>query len=294
MKSNRRMIEIIAGVIAVIVVVILYVLVLNSYQGESSATTSSFHTGSDSDPNHLAVQAQVLGFDPIKGDVSVRLQFSPEGDLAKDQGATPANSLTFAVNSATGKSETTFDKGKRINPMDVTLSTYSGEASDYPFDNQEAELEMLVTSVVTNTDGVAEEVAVPTTLDFYGHIHGFKIDAAPSADNTDGYIATTMDISRSPSVVVFAVFGMAAILVTTIIIAFLVLSIVVRGRKIEVAMFTLTSALLFGFYAFRNSMPGTPPIGTLSDFIAFFWGEAVVAIALIVLIGTWLVRTPLK
>jgi uncharacterized protein DUF4436 len=48
----------------------------------------------------------------------------------------------------------------------------------------------------------------------------------------------------------------------------LTLSIVVGGRKLEPPIIALLGALLFGFVAFRNTMPGTPPVGSQSNYIS--------------------------
>ena len=50
------------------------------------------------------------------------------------------------------------------------------------------------------------------------------------------------------------------------------------------------AALLFAFATVRNAQPGTPPIGTYSDFISFFWAEVIIALCLVVLVFTWLLR----
>jgi hypothetical protein len=53
------------------------------------------------------------------------------------------------------------------------------------------------------------------------------------------------------------------------------------------------AALLFAIPGIRNSMPNTPPVGTLSDFIVFFWALLIVAVCMAVASLAWLrqVRT---
>lgn len=43
-----------------------------------------------------------------------------------------------------------------------------------------------------------------------------------------------------------------------------------------------------------EELPGTPPMGVLSDYLAFFWGYAVAIVALGILTITWLRRLPPK
>jgi hypothetical protein len=76
----------------------------------------------------------------------------------------------------------------------------------------------------------------------------------------------------------------------TIAVIFLTLSVVLRGRKVELGMFSFAAALLFAFAAVRNAQPGTPPIGTYGDFISFFWAEVILALCLVTLVFTWLIR----
>jgi hypothetical protein len=73
-----------------------------------------------------------------------------------------------------------------------------------------------------------------------------------------------------------------------IAVIFLTMTFIFRNRKAEA--FAFYSGLLFGLFGLRNSLPGTPPIGTQSDFLAFIWVEAIVAIAMVVTIAFSLAR----
>ena len=50
--------------------------------------------------------------------------------------------MKLFVNGATGKQETDFPKGKKMNPMEVVVQMYDGLVTDYPFDKHNAYLEM--------------------------------------------------------------------------------------------------------------------------------------------------------
>ena len=54
--------------------------------------------------------------------------------------------------------------------------------------------------------------------------------------------------------------------------------------------FAFLAALLFAFPTVRNNLPGNPPIGSLNDFLAFFWTEGIVALALVALLIAFCVR----
>jgi ABC-type multidrug transport system fused ATPase/permease subunit len=135
---------------------------------------------------------------------------------------------------------------------------------------------------------------IPIAVDFYGSIPGMKITARKTDDSDDNYVGLEMTISRSATVLFFSLFITFLMWGATIAVMLLVLSIIFRGRKIEVGMFSFLSALLFAMVAVRNSQPGVPPIGAFSDFISFFWAEVILALCLMTIIFTWLLRPTAK
>lgn len=46
------------------------------------------------------------------------------------------------------------------------------------------------------------------------------------------------------------------------------------------------AATLFALSAFRNTAPGTPPIGCVLDWFAFLWAETIIALCLITVVIT--------
>jgi hypothetical protein len=199
---------------------------------------------------------------------------------------------------------------------------FDGLVTDYPFDKHSAFLEMYflpgkeaakeksaeaLKPAPTPTPATGEEQKkeegekkaeaeksdeneIPIGVDFVGSIPGFKIDAAKSKESTGDYVGIDMTIARASTTKFFSLFVMTMMWGLTLGVIFLTLSVVLRGRKVELAMFSFTAALLFAFAAVRNSQPGTPPIGTYSDFISFFWAEVIIALCLIILVFTWVLR----
>lgn len=143
-------------------------------------------------------------------------------------------------------------------------------------------------------DADTDDEDVSLAVDFYGSIPGMKIAAKKTDESTDDYVGIDMTISRSSTVIFFSLFISALMWGAAIAVMLLVLSILLRGRKIEVGMFSFLSALLFAMVAVRNSQPGVPPIGTFSDFISFFWAEVILALCLMTILFTWLLRPAAK
>lgn len=329
MAEKLKAKDIIVTVAVMIVFGIALVLVLNVYKNEGDKRSAAVSDLGDKDPNHIEVDVKLMSIDPNKGDIVARLEFEPKGHFTTDEGLTLARDLKLFVNSATGKQELDFPKGKRMNPTEVVVSLFDGLVTDYPFDKHSAYLELYFMpgkeaakdkaaeaapkpaeaaatpkpeAPVTGEEQKKEEADkkteaakpddddIPIGVDFVGSIPGFKIDAAKAKESTEDYVGIDMTISRAATTKFFSLFVMTMMWGLTLGVMFLTLSVLLRGRKVELAMFSFTAALLFAFATVRNAQPGTPPIGTYSDFISFFWAEVIIALCLIILVFTWLLR----
>lgn len=312
---KRNIVSLIIVAIALLLLVIGYVTVLRGYKSEGDNRSFHISDKQTAGNDYVKVDLKVIGVDPIKGDMTVRMAFNPEGAMQKDE-FSPANDITLFINSATGKQEHKFEKGKRMNPMDVTIPL-DGQASDYPFDSHEAVLEMIMTTPVkaeakseqpkeTGDEAPAaaapkpQEKAsfydtnepVPMAVDFEGSIPGLKLEAEKDKDSDVGYTGIEMKISRSSTVVFFSTFVMILMLFLSCVVVLMMLRFWLGNRKIEVSAMSVYGAMLFAFPALRNSQPGVPPLGTYSDYVSFFWAEMLVAISLVTIITLWVVRRP--
>jgi hypothetical protein len=100
--------------------------------------------------------------------------------------------------------------------------------------------------------------------------------------------------STVTTVVVYFSIVLTWILITSVV--GMTFAVAIRGRRVEIRMIACFGMLLFAMTAFRNSLPRAPPMGTFSDYLAFFWGYAVAIIAIVVLAGgrcaRWAPRNP--
>jgi hypothetical protein len=160
---------------------------------------------------------------------------------------------------------------------------------DYPFDEHKAEMHFFFEPPGT-AGGGAEPI--PMAIDVTGTVAGLRIDAEFEKENAPESGSIEISIERASTARFFSIFIMIAMWALTIGVVFLVYRVFAGHRKIEISMFSFLGALLFAFPALRNSQPGTPPIGTLSDFIAFFWAEVIIALSLLAVVLRWLIRGP--
>ncbi len=281
--KKRRNTEIIVGVVIVAVLVGLFIAAFSAYESEVNNRTALVTMDTPQVADYVAASARVLSVDAIKGEMSVRITFTPQGELAN--GGELKQELALYVNSATGGQNRSFPKGKDMSPIDVTLDM-DGVVTDYPFDNHKASLELYLTKPVKDAD--AEEIPIKT--DFSGSVSGLKVGAALNPATAGNYNLIDVTIERSQTILILVIFAMCLLWLITLTVVFMFLSVTLRGRKVEFGMFGFMAGFLFSFVAFRNAMPGVPPIGSLSDYLAFFWGYALISLSLVGLTITWLVR----
>jgi hypothetical protein len=287
-------------------IVISMAFVANAFQTESPKPAEP----TSKSPDHIEVTAKILSIDPIKGDVSARLEFFPMGKYAKEDGSLTRN-IKFDTYSSNGKQEITFEKGKRMSPSEVILNMYDGEVSNYPFDKHKANLVVFFTvkpdkvekpkPAAENPDDEKkpapaaaveedEEDYPPFTLDFKPSLAGYNIDTAKSKESDDTYVDVELTIARSGMVKFFSVFVMLLMWGVTLAVLGLVFTVVILGRKVEIAMFSFIATLIFAFVAVRNSQPSIPPIGISFDYLSFFLAEVVLALCLLMILATWIFR----
>ena len=100
----------------------------------------------------------------------------------------------------------------------------------------------------------------------------------------------SISVERRRSVVTWVV-AMMALFWLLALCAVGVTFLVVTGRRDwEARHLAWLGAMIFALVAFRNAAPGSPPIGTFLDFRAFFPAVALVALSLVALVATFLVR----
>lgn len=303
--------EIVAGIVLLALIGLGVYLSLGIFAGESTVKEVIIADASNI-PDRIQVDIKLLTIDPIKGDATVRMDLHSFGNVDDDADGGLANDLKFYIPSANGKTEIEFKKGKVLTPVEAVLQLYDGNAADYPFDTHKAEFYAVMEKiedknvekkpaekpVVDEEEKPAavkpmddELPVIPLDVSFYGSIPGYSITATKGEKVVDGVVEGSLQIKRSSTVIAFSIFVAALMWGLSIAVLFLVMSVVLRGRKPELAMFSFMAALLFAYYAVRNSQPNVPPIGVFSDFVSFFWTEALVALCLLVTVFTWVFRT---
>ncbi|MEY2518458.1 MAG: hypothetical protein QOF24_217 [Verrucomicrobiota bacterium] len=269
-----------------------YVFVLTKYKSEGENRAAFLEADTQkAGENRIDVSGRIVTADVIKGDVVVRLEFTPKGSFASADGATLARDLELYVATATGKNVHEFKKGKRMNPVEAVVEIYEGEPMDYPFDAHTAELSFFFEPAAKGGESAGNE-SIPVAVELRGSVAGLRMDTDYAKENKPDHTIIDISIQRATTAVFFSVFIMIAMWALAIGVLCLVFRVFAGHRKIEISMFSFLGALLFAFPALRNSQPGSPPIGTLSDFLAFFWAEVIIALSLLSVVLRWLIKGP--
>jgi hypothetical protein len=289
----KSKLPLIVGVILLLIFAGAYVFVLSAYKNESNNRSAELAPDTaKAGENRIDVAGRIVSADPVKGDVVVRFEFTPHGSLAAGDGGMLSRDLDLYVSSATGKNVHEFKKGKRMNPVEAVVEIYEGEPMDYPFDAHSAELSFFFEPSAGKGGEAAATESIPMTVEMRGSVAGLRLDTEYAKENTPDHAVIDIGIQRATTAVFFSVFIMIAMWSLVIGVLFLVFRVFAGHRKIEISMFSFLGALLFAFPALRNSQPGTPPIGTMSDFIAFFWAEVIIALCLLSVVLRWIFRGP--
>jgi hypothetical protein len=272
-----------AGLLAMMLFIPAYYLALGAYQVESEDQRSIFLIGDENQPDRVDVDARIISLNPLQGEGKIRLVLQPKGNFSQDFSCSKTlKLLSPGAVKANGLGETFFEKGRMLTPVELTYNM-EGQANDYPFDSHSAIVVLAINQ--TNPDR-----PVPFVLWFRGNMPGFSIKLEPLDDLPPGIRAMNLTVTRSSTVINAALAGM--VVMWAIGIGVVALIILMLTGWYNIRMPALFAALLFGLFSLRNSLPGTPPIGTYSDFLAFLWVQGIVALALIVAIVATLKHRP--
>jgi len=264
--DSRRLL----ATVAVIVGVVLAMTVgLWLWIGERLALDSKYYLASTA-PNRIDVTASIQRVDAAGRELTLRVLVVPRGAYADPQGLSPAGDLVIQTSSAV-RADLNYAAHARISTTDVAVALSGGAITDYPFDAYDTEIDF-----TASFEG--RQVPVNTTLSNSDVLFSTKVDA----ESANGTAIYTVEVARSDSVLTFAVFMMAAMWALAIAVAIGARFLVRHRKGLTWPALGWMAASLFALAAFRNTAPGNPPIGSILDYAAFLWAEAIIAVCVIV------------
>ncbi|MFD8500418.1 DUF4436 family protein [Amycolatopsis sp. NPDC059657] len=231
----------------------------------------TWHSAGTEVPDRIDVFASVQRIDAAGREAVLRVLAVPLGRFGEGNGEAPTAELRL-LNSSSLRGDHVFPAHQRISSADLPIALSGGTVTDYPFDRYDAKIQF-----AAEMNG--EQVPVLLTLDKVDSLFGLSVRAY-NVDNGIG--GAEVRFSRSAGVLVFAVFMMITMWGLAIAVLLGAKNLVTRRRGLVWPAFGFMAATLFALAGFRNIAPGTPPIGSLLDYTAFLWAEAVIALSVVV------------
>ncbi|MFJ3901663.1 DUF4436 domain-containing protein [Streptomyces sp. NPDC090025] len=240
--------------------------------GERQDLNTRYTVGGSEEQDRIDVDAAVQRVDATGRELTLRILVTPRGALAEAGGLSPTGDLTLLTSPAV-RGDLSFPAHRRISSVDVPVALTGGPITDYPFDSYATEPEF---SALLG----GEPVPVRMTLVNRDALFSLAVDASEER----GAAVFAMELPRSGSVLVFAVFMMVAMWALTVAVLLGAWFLVRRRTGLTWPALGWMAATLFALVAFRNAAPGTPPIGSLLDYLAFFWAETLIAFCVVVVV----------
>lgn len=260
--------------VLIAILIVVAVAVGSWLQFSERQAADTVHTVGSSAADRVDVEAAVQSVDAVSRELVLRVWVTPRGSLGEKDGAAPAADLSLQTSGAT-LGDLEFAAHERLTTKDVQVALTGGSISDYPFDTYE-------TDIAFRARMGGEPV--PVRMLFSNNDTLFSVSAEPVPARQEAVVA--LGLARSGSLLVFAVFMMVAMwaLAASVLIGAWYLTTGSEG--LVWPGLAWMAATLFALAAFRNTAPGTPPIGCVLDWFAFLWAESVIALCLITVVIT--------
>ncbi|MFD8756095.1 DUF4436 family protein [Kitasatospora sp. NPDC059577] len=216
----------------------------------------------------LDVTAQDI--DPGTGELTIFVVPVPHGGLAAGPDSTAFSRQVVITVQAATRTELRAAPGEAATPQAVSADFYNGTLTDYPFDRHH----FAVSFAASDTSGGVPVGLVVANADPFFVVHPTSTPSASGATVLEGAV------TRARSTFILAWFMIAAMWALALAVM-AGAEVLYRGRQGMVwPSLGWMAATLFALIGMRNAAPGSPPIGSLIDYVSFFWAEGIIAACL--------------
>lgn len=229
---------------------------------------------------------------PATGLMTASLQLEPAGGLLDANGL--ARELVMRVNDIRGDNEIRFPAGQPLRPVTVNLPLTGSSLSRYPFDRYRS---AILVRLETGADATGETTPVELvrfTVDVQSQVSDFTVRVDPFADgrtHAAPAVGVGVRLARPTTTTVYAVGVMVLMWGLAIAGIALLWTVTVRGVEVPAWSIGYLVGVLFALMPLRTSLPGSPPPGTILDFVGFYWCIGLVGLTLILLLAVWIQRS---
>jgi hypothetical protein len=261
--SGRRVGQVLAVLLAVAA---LSGLGIFGYLNERGVRQSEYVTGDSGSADGVELDVTLQRIDTTTRQLAVVVLAHPRGHYG--DGLVPTQDLVVDTTSLS-QGTVRFPAGDRVAAQNITVGLDTGVLTDYPFD------------AYTTTVGFLVSVAdkpVPVDMVFRNFDPLFLV-APTGAAGQSGGVAADLRFTRSRGTFILAWFLMGAMWVLALSVVGASVIIVRQHRGLPWPALGWMAATLFALVVVRNAVPGSPPVGSLFDYAAFLWAEALIAVS---------------
>jgi hypothetical protein len=295
-------------------IVVFYFALLLRNLDEGSRRSLELRDDTDA-TDHVAISVLVTGVNPATQELTAQISLRPRGALARDE-VTPAVDLKLLTNNVRSQQEFDFSKGKRINRIEAVFPL-NGELNKYPFDRYRTTLWLLMTTptrkvqpqpssvpestesegpkgdhFAVGTTALQQSIIVPLTITLSASTPGIKFKGNASRESSQKVTGIELEMRRADNVITVSILVMALMSGLALSLLGMVFKAATTGSKVDLVPLSVCISLIFGLPALRNVQPGVPQVGALGDFVSFIWAEVIVGVSAIIIVWTWLLRSP--
>ena len=245
---------------------------LGLYLNARSTQQRTIVVGSQHAADRIDVIATIQNVDTTAGVMTMRLEVDPQGKYSDDDGTnSPSTALTLETTSQR-QGTITLPAHQRILTLSVPISLDDGDEADYPFDRY---------SAVVGVGVAAAGTIVPVSLTVRNTDALFSPKNQGSLASPGDAVYLDLRVGRSRGTFILAWFMIA--MNWALSLSVLAAALVIGGlrRGLVYPALGWMAATMFAMVSLRNAAPGSPPIGSLLDYVSFFWAEAITAVALV-------------
>jgi len=239
--------------------------------------------------NYIAVRVDLEDVDPSGPYLTANLTFMPHGSYLERDGESLSRPLEVQLDDVAQGGRTAFVADRSMEPVQADLDL-QGDSSSYPFDSYTTPISVEFFDVGPAGSPQPRRV-VPIKLEVDSETHDWAFSYRQLSSYADGSLSVRVDSSRGPTMLAFAVFELLLMIALCVIAATVVFFVITGRHKLEFSLFGWLAGLLFALPAIRNTMPGSPGLGTIADDTVFFWGLLVLAVCFLTVGVTWVRRT---
>ncbi|MEV7770298.1 DUF4436 family protein [Kitasatospora sp. NPDC086791] len=263
MRGNRFL-------LALLIVAVLCSVGVALYLNERNTRQQPHELALPSAGDWIELDVTSQEIDPGTGNLTVFVVAVPHGGLAVGPDSSAFTRQVVITVQAATRTELRAAPGEAATPQAVQADFYSGTLTDYPFDRHHFALSFAASD---SAGGVPVGLVVVNADPFF-------VVHPTSTPSPSGAIVLEGTVTRARSTFILAWFMIAAMWALALAVA-AGAEVLHRGRQGMVwPSLGWMAATLFALIGMRNAAPGSPPIGSLIDYLAFFWAEGIIAACL--------------